>query len=233
MSFPFALVDLTHPLDCHVPTWTGGCGFHHDVHIDYADCQGQDVFRVMKVSMHAGIGTHMDAPSHCFPNGRCIHQFDVNELLMPCVVLDVAAHCHERYSLSAQDVMDFEKTHGPIAQGSCVLVSTGWSQRWSRPQEYHNHHVFPSVSVLAAELLLERGIRALGIDTLSPDRPEDGFGVHRLLLGHDKIIIENVANMSCMPPTGAYVLSLPLALKDGTESPVRLVGLIPSALPVA
>lgn len=38
----------------------------------------------MKMSMDAGIGTHMDAPSHCIQGGKCIHDFDVNDLCMPC-----------------------------------------------------------------------------------------------------------------------------------------------------
>jgi kynurenine formamidase len=71
MTFPYKLIDLTHVLDSTIPTWNGGCGFNHDVHIDYADCEAQDKFRVMKVKMHAGIGTHMDAPSHCIPGGIC------------------------------------------------------------------------------------------------------------------------------------------------------------------
>jgi kynurenine formamidase len=66
MIFPYKLIDLTHELDSAIPTWNGGCGFNHDVHVDYSDCQGEDKFRFMKVKMHAGIGTHMDAPSHCY-----------------------------------------------------------------------------------------------------------------------------------------------------------------------
>ncbi len=54
MTFPYKLIDLTHVLDSTIPTWNGGCGFNHDVHIDYSDCQGEDKFRVMKVKMHAG-----------------------------------------------------------------------------------------------------------------------------------------------------------------------------------
>ncbi|KJV56975.1 putative metal-dependent hydrolase domain protein [Orientia tsutsugamushi str. Kato PP] len=54
MTFSYKLIDLTHALDSTIPTWNGGCGFHHDVHIDYSDCQGEDKFRVMKVKMHAG-----------------------------------------------------------------------------------------------------------------------------------------------------------------------------------
>jgi kynurenine formamidase len=226
MTFPYKLIDLTHELDSTIPTWNGGCGFNHDVHIDYSDCEGGDTFRVMKIGMHAGSGTHMDAPSHCIPGGRSIHDFDVNDLVMPCVVMDVSHQCHERYSLSVQDILDFESKHGPIPKGCGVFVKTGWSTFWQEPLKYHNNHVFPSVSREAAELLLERRVNALGMDTLSPDRPEDGFKVHKTFLGTDKIIIENIANLDSMPPTGSFVMVLPMKIKDGTEAPVRLVGLI-------
>lgn len=226
MTFPYKLIDLSHTLDSAIPTWNGGCGFHHDVHIDYADCEGEYKFRVMKVKMHSGIGTHMDAPSHCIAGGKCIHDFDVNHLMMPCVVIDVSDQCHERYSLSVHDIADFESKHGKIAAGSCVLVHTGWSKFWHTPSQYHNSHVFPSVSSEAASLLLERGVSAIGIDTLSPDRPEDGFKVHKTFLGADKIIIENVANLDRMPPTGSFCFVMPIKIKNGTEAPVRLVGLI-------
>lgn len=196
------------------------------MHIDYYDCQGEDKFRVMKVKMHAGIGTHMDAPSHCIPGGRFIYDFDVNDLIMPCVVIDVSCKCHERYSLSVQDVEDFESQFGPIAQVASVMVKTVWSKFWHTPSKYHNNHVFPSVSSEVAELLLERGVSAIGIDTLSPDRPEDDFKVHKTFLGAGKIIIENVANLDSMPSTGSFVMVLPIKIKDGTEAPVRLVGFI-------
>jgi kynurenine formamidase len=81
-----------------------------------------------------------------------------------------------------QDIVDFEEKFGTIAGGSCVMVKTGWSRFWDEPSKYHNNHVFPSVSPEAASLLLERGVSALGIDTLSPDRTEDGFKVHKSLL---------------------------------------------------
>ena len=226
MIFPYKLIDLTHALDSTIPTWNGGCGFDHDMHIDYADCEGEYKFRVMKVKMHAGIGTHMDAPSHCISGGRCIHDFDVNDLIMPCVVIDVSDKCFERYSLSVQDIADFESKYGLISKSSCVFVKTGWVKFWHTPLKYHNNHVFPSVSSEAASLLLERGVSAIGIDTLSPDRPEDGFKVHKLFLGADKIIIENVANLGSMPPTGSFVISLPMKIQDGTEAPIRLVGLV-------
>lgn len=226
MTFPYKLIDLTHELESTIPTWNGGCGFNHDVHIDYSDCESEDKFRVMKLKMHAGNGTHMDAPSHCIPGGKYIHDFDVNDLVMPCVVIDASDKCFERYSLTAQDIADFESKHGSIAKGSCVMIKSGWSKFWNEPLKYHNNHVFPSASREAAELLLERGVSAIGIDTLSPDRPEDGFTVHKAFLGAGKIIIENVANLDNMPSIGSFVMVLPIKIRNGTEAPVRLVGLI-------
>lgn len=178
MTFLYKLIDLTHPLDINIPSWIGDCGFNHKLHIDYSDCSGEDKFRVMTIKMHAGIRTHMDAPSHCIPFGRCIHDFDINELLMPCSVIDISEKCHERSSLTCDDIDAFESKHGLITKGSCVMVKTGWSQFWAEPAKYHNNYVFPSVAIEAATLLLKRNINALGIDTLSPDRPEDGFKVH-------------------------------------------------------
>ena len=94
---------------------------------------------------------------------------------MPCVVINVSDKRHERYRVSGQDMENFENTFGLIPKGACVMIKTGWEKFWDDPKQYHNAHVFPSVSLEAAELFLERGVRALGIDTLSPDRPEDGF----------------------------------------------------------
>ena len=52
MTFLYKLIDLTHILEASIPTWNGGCGFNHDLHIDYADCE--DKFSVMKMSRHGG-----------------------------------------------------------------------------------------------------------------------------------------------------------------------------------
>lgn len=226
MFFPYKLIDLTHTLMNSIPTWNGDCGFKHDLHMDYKDCLGEDKFRIMKMSMHAGIGTHMDAPSHCIKGGKCIDDFKLDDLCMPCVVVDVSNKAHESYSVSIEDILTFESIQGIIAAGSCVLIKTGWEKFWAEPKRYHNNHRFPSISSEAAHLLVERGVSALGIDTLSPDRPDNGFKVHQIFLGAGKILIENVANLDNMPLTGAYLMILPIKIKEGTEAPIRLVGLV-------
>ncbi len=225
MNFPYRLIDLTHTLDANVPTWNGGCGFNQDIQLDYDDCDAEIKFRVMKMQMHCGIGTHMDAPSHCIPDAKAIHEFEPQDLCMPCFVIDVSEKSHEHSSLTIEDIVSFELKHHKISPNSCVMISTGWEKFWGDADQYRNNHVFPSVSIQAANLLIERGVSALGIDTLSPDRPDDGFKVHQAFLGKNKIIIENVMNLNKMPPVGGFVMILPIKLKDATEAPIRLIGL--------
>ena len=227
-KFPFNIVDLTHEMHDKTPGWWGDCGFKLSIHLDYKDCEGPDVFRVNKLDLFASMGTHMDSPSHCIPGGKFIHNIEVGELCMPCSVIDISKEIHERLTLTPDHVKAFEKQHGPIQSDSCVIVNTGWSQFSDQPK-YKNEYVFPSVSIQAAEILFERGVKILGIDTLSPDRPEDGFKVHRLFLGAGRLLLENVTNLGSMPPVGTYIMPLPMKIREGTEAPLRLVGLLPHA----
>lgn len=223
----FTFVDLTHSLHADIPTWDGSCGFHLSLKGDYDDCPGNVKFCTQSLAMHGGIGTHMDAPKHCIPGGKDVSEIDLCQFIVPWVVLDVSGLCHERYSLLPADIDHFESLYGPIPTGCFVFVYTGWSQFWDAPERYRNNYVFPSISKEAGEILLQRGIVGMGIDTLSPDRLEDGFPVHQLLLEAGKYILENVANGEKLPPVGSYGVCLPLKIKDGCEAPVRLMAMIP------
>ncbi|QBS13459.1 cyclase family protein [Legionella geestiana] len=219
-------IDLTHTLEPSIPCWDKSCGFENTVQLDYADCKDAVKFRVQHIAMDAGIGTHIDAPAHCTPGGLTIDQLLLTDLQANCVVIDVSDKAHERYTLSVTDVAQFEQQYGKIPPSSFVLIRTGWDKFWMQPEKYHNNHVFPSVSLRAAQLLLDRQIAGLGIDTLSPDRPEDGYTVHALLLGAGKYIIENVANAALLPPCGSRILIFPIKIKGGTEAPIRLVAIV-------
>jgi kynurenine formamidase len=222
---PFSLIDLSHSLDSNIPSWDSDCGFHQAMVLDYCDADEQAQFRVMRLQLNAGAGTHIDAPSHCIPGGKGVDDLNLNDLIMPCVVIDITDRADEAYCLGCDDITNFEQLHGIIGDGTAVIVKTGWAKFWHNPEKYRNNLRFPAVSIEAAQLLLQRGVAALGIDTLSSDRPDSGFPVHQAFLGAGKILIENVANLDAMNPTGDFLMALPLKIKHGTESPVRLVGL--------
>lgn len=220
------LIDLTHTLEENIPSWNGSCGFSSTIKLDYEDCSTKEKFRVQQLKMHAGIGTHIDAPAHCIPNGKTVDQLRLADLVAPCIVIEVSANAHERYSVSPLDIQEFEKAHGAIQPGQFVMIRTGWERFWDEPEKYRNNLVFPSVSKEAAKILLERQIVGLGIDTLSPDRSEDGYPVHAALLGAGKYIIENAANLKELPQHGSMIFALPIKIKNGTEAPIRLIAII-------
>ncbi len=226
--FPYSIVDLTHTLDENAPTWDGQCGFKEHITNEY----GQTApfvpfpFRVQQLTFRAGMGTHIDAPAHCIPHAATVDQLALEALIAPCLVIDISQNVHERSTVSIQDIKNCEATLGDIARGTIIVIRSGWDAYWHKPAEYRNNNLFPSMSPDAAEFLLKRDIAGLVIDTPSPDRPEDGYPVHSLLLGANKYIVENATNLKLLPMKGAFILALPLKIKDGTEAPVRLIGLI-------
>lgn len=218
-----SFVDLTHSLTPSIPHWSGHCGFQPTILSDYDDSSTDTKFRLHSINMRAGIGTHMDAPLHCIPEATDIADITLKQLIAPCIVIDVSAKADETYQVTTDDIHHFEKQHGVITKNALVIIRTGWDKFWSTPEKYRNQLRFPTISLQAAELLLEREMVGLGIDTLSPDTEASGFPVHRLVLGANKYIIENVANADLLPVVGACAIALPLKIQGGTESPIRLI----------
>ncbi len=222
----FKAIDLTHTLSPTIPTWDGSCGFDLSIDTDYKDCKAPDLFRTQKIKMNAGMGTHMDAPAHCVAGARTIESLTLGELITDCVVIDVCKNADEKYLIMPEVVESFEKEYGKIKPNSFVIFYTGWDKYWSTPEKYRNNHIFPSVHVSTAGLLLERSIAGLGIDTLSADTGKDGFPVHRAILGANKYLVENITNLKELPPTGAKIAVLPMKMGGGTEAPIRLIALV-------
>lgn len=222
----FKIVDLTHPLSPTIPTWNGSCGYCLEVKQDY-----DRIFCVQQMKMHAGIGTHMDAPSHRIQGAACIADIPLEQLILPACVIDVSARAWADYEISVEDIQRYEADYGIISKGALVIGYTGWSRHWMMPDAYRNVDVrgqmhFPAFSAKAAEFLLDRDVSGVGIDTLSPDCLDATFPVHKLILGANKYIIENIADCSALPPKGAYAIALPLRAEKATESPLRLIALI-------
>ncbi len=224
----FRLVDLTHSLDVGAPTWSGGCGFRLEIKLDY-----EKGLRVQSMKCHAGVGTHMDAPSHFVPGGKNIGDLEIENFFVPACVLDLRKKMDPDLFVLPQDIEEYEKRFGPIPQNALVIARTGWEKFWTEPLRYRNPDLdgkmhFPGFSEEAAKLLLRKKIAGIGIDTLSPDGSNtDAFPVHHCILGAGKYILENLAHLDRIPETGAYALCLPPKLKSATEAFARVVSLLP------
>jgi kynurenine formamidase len=180
-------------------------------------------------------GTHLDAPAHFPPGKATVDQIPVKQLFGPAVVIDVRAESARDadYQLAAARVADWEKRRGRIPEGAIVLLRTGWSLRWPDVQKYRNQDAqakmhFPGFSVEAVKLLMERKVSGLGCDTLSIDLgASSDYAVHHLALGAGLYQLENLADMSELPETGAFLIVAPIKLEGGSGGPVRVFALLP------
>lgn len=222
-------IDLTHPLDESVPTWTGGCGFRLEIKMDYPEG-----LRVQSLKSHAGVGTHMDAPSHFIEGGKNIGEVVLDDLIVPFCVLDISQKRDPDLFIQKEDIEAFERKEGKIPKKALFAAYTGWDKFWKEPEKYRNRDRegrmhFPGFSQEAAEYLLEKGVSGIGIDTLSPDGSNNGKGaktypVHLAILGAGKYILENLANLSQMP-SQAYAICLPAKAMEASEAACRIIGL--------
>lgn len=223
-------IDLSQVIDENSPVWPGSTSFTQNVVMDY----GQQGFRVCDIHSTAGIGTHVDAPAHTVQGGRTIDQLLLQELIAPACVIDVRQVVKESADtiLMPEMITNWENKYGRITRGSVVLVLTGWSQYWSHSEKYLNTELdgkmhFPGLGKEAIELLLERDIGGVGIDTLSVDAANDQeMSAHKLLLANDIFLVENLMNLDRLPAFGGIVFVLPVKYAHSAEAPARVFAVI-------
>jgi len=143
------------------------------------------------------------------------------------------------YLLSVDDLTAWEAEHGPIADGTALLIRTGWSSRWSDRTAYLGTDLtgpeavpelhFPGIGTDAAQWLVDnRNIAAIGIDTPSIDYGQSSDYRSHVILYSDNIVgFENLTNLDRLPATGAGIVALPMKIEGGSGGPLRIVGWVP------
>jgi kynurenine formamidase len=232
-------VDLTHAYDDSTLYWpTATARFEHREDA-FGPTEGGWFYSAYSLSTPEHGGTHLDAPIHFAEGAWTVDEIPVQRLIAPAVVIDVSpqAEADPDYRLTVEDVRAWEAEHGEVPAGAAVLLRTGWPRYWpdakaylgdDTPGDASNLH-FPSYGVEAARLLIEeRGVGLLGVDTASIDHgPSPDFPVHRLAGAANVPGLENLASLDSVPPTGAWLVALPMKIGDGSGGPVRVVALVP------
>jgi kynurenine formamidase len=233
------MVDLSHSYGDDTLYWpTSPTRFSHET-LAHGETPGGYFYSAYSLCTPEHGGTHLDAPIHFHKDRQTTEQVPLENLILPVVIIDVQAKAKADpvYRMSVADVAAFEAEHGPVPAGSAVLLRTGWDRYWPDAKSYlgddtpgdASHLRFPSFGAEAVKLLVEeRQVRLLGIDTASIDYgPSDSFPVHRLLGDADIPALENLANLTDLPQTGATLIALPMKIKGGSGGPARVVALVP------
>lgn len=232
-------IDLTHPFNAASVYWPTAQMFTKETVFE-GRTEGGWYYSAYNFAAAEHGGTHLDAPIHFAEGEPTADRIPVEQLIGPGIVINVRAQVSKDvdYRVRAADIIAFEAQHGRIPEGAIVLLDTGRAALYRDREAYmgtaergaeavRKLH-FPGLGKDGAELLVARGIGAVGIDTPSIDHGQSpDFATHVELMRHGIPALENVADMSALPPTGATIVALPMKIEGGSGGPLRIVAHLP------
>lgn len=231
-------VDLTHPFNAESVYWPTADMFEKET-VAEGHTESGYYYSSYNFSASEHGGTHIDAPIHFAEGANTVDAVPVDQTIGAGFVIDVTAQAAEDvdYRVTADDITAFEAEHGMIPEGAIVLLNTGRAALYPDRESYMGTAErgadavadlhFPGLGLDGAELLVERGIAAVGIDTPSIDHGQSAnFETHVELMTNNIPAFENVADMSGLPATGSTIVALPMKIEGGSGGPVRIVALV-------
>lgn len=167
-------------------------------------------YNCTRLAMGTHYGTHVDAPVHFTPQGASVEAIPLGILIGKARVIDLGVvERIERADLERFDLRDDIR----------VLLKTRMSGQVRR-RAFHENHVYLSAD--AARYLVQAGIKLVGIDYLSVDRPTGGYPAHQELLGAGVVLVECL-DLSQVEAGEFELICLPLAIAGGEAAPARVV----------
>jgi kynurenine formamidase len=189
------------------------------------------------------VGTHFDAPAH-WVTGRHLPQntvdtIDARNFLAPAVVVDASAEVagDDDWILSVDFLRAWEGRHGRIPPRSWLAFRTDWSKRLADPASFVNQKAdgvhSPGPAQETVEWLIhERDVLGFAVETINTDAGQSyrwtlPYPCHTLMHGNGRFGLQCLCNLDRLPPTGAMIVAAPLKIREGSGSPLRVLGLCP------
>lgn len=166
--------------------------------------------------IEAGVhhGTHIDAPLHFIDGGNGIEKLPPEILIGTATV--IALPDADMIDPSVLDEVDFP------ADCERLLFKTSNSDLWN---DLEHEFCYDAVTVTpeAATILVERGVRLVGVDYISVEEYGlEGNGTHLALLGAGVVIVEALDLRAV--EAGTYEMAcLPVKIAGSDGAPARVV----------
>ncbi len=170
-----------------------------------------------KLTFGSHCGTHMDAPAHFIKDGRTIDEISLEELIGKVNILDFS-HLEENQCVTVEML---EK----IDLSEKVIFNFGWTKNFNIDKFYKD---YPYFSYEAADYLVEKCVKLIGMDTPSPDDSRIKLGssedsrIHKKFLSNNIILVEYLNLDKVKDYNGWNLIAFPLKLKgcDGASARV-------------
>ena len=177
----------------------------------------KDGFAEKRLNMLTHTGTHIDAPAHMIGGAKTLDMFPLSKFTGLATVVDLQCEPGSLIELS-----HLESRKSEISKCDYVLLNTGWSHFWGEDRYFD----YPVLTEEAARWLAEFDLNGIGFDVISVD-PVGSTGMtnHHIILGKERIIVENLTNLENIGADLFQFFCLPLNVEDADGSPVRAFAL--------
>lgn len=225
------IIDLTHTLSPEFPTFGGAPGIAYSQQFNFTE-HGYNLYQ-LTIDEHSG--THIDAPLHFSKDGKSVDEIEPADLVAPLVNIDMRqkAALNADAQLTPDDIKAWIAKHGPLPENCCVAMNSGWSAKAGNEADFAGRDDeqvmhFPGFHIEATQMLLEQSSTvAIAVDTLSLDHgPSQDFATHYAWLPAGRYGIENLANLSALPESGAVIIVGAPKTKGGTGGPARILAAV-------
>jgi kynurenine formamidase len=170
-----------------------------------------DGFAEKELHICSHFGTHIDAPSHIIKEGKNLDDFPLDKYIGKALLIDVQ-------NQPSIEIDTLQKINN-IADLDFLIFRTGWEKYWHDKKYFQG---FPVLSIEAARFIAGSKMKGIGIDAISPDHVGDeNMEIHKILLGSDVLIVENLCNLNELPAKAFNFQCLPLKIEHADGSPVR------------
>jgi len=203
--------DITLTIDNNLPTWPGDPELTLE-RVNKIE-EGRNA-NVSRLDMGVHTGTHVDAPFHFLQEGNTVENLNLDVLIGPVQVVQIA----DKVDFITAEVI---KNAGLAPGIERVLFKTRSSKYWHEP-ELKFHTDFVAITEDGAKLLVNLGVRFVGLDYLSIAPYKQSRPTHEVFLKREVIILEG-ADLTEVPPGIYRMLCLPLKLGNTDGAPARVV----------
>jgi len=201
------IIDISWPIANYMTTYKD----KHSIKLQQTEKEEADFVRESMLCFSAHTGTHVDGPSHFLKDGKPIEKFNLQQLIGECIVLDCMGL---KDKIIATDLQGFE-----IKENDIVLFKTKNS---NLPSDAPFDYNFVYVDESAANYLISKQIKAVGIDYLGIERNQPKHETHKLFLKNDIPIIEGL-RLEGVKQKRYQLYCLPLKLIGLEAAPARAI----------
>jgi kynurenine formamidase len=161
--------ELSHRWGMYTPIFPG----YEEIKLERITHHAKQGVMTHKIVTIFHTSTHVNAPIHLVPGAPAVGELPLTIFFGTGVVLSIP-----KKKWSPIEASDLERAKPAIKAGDIVLINTGWHSRYADSKEYFGYA--PGLSKRAAEWLVKKRVKLVGIDTATVDHPlATSLGPHR------------------------------------------------------